>query len=97
MEPNNKLKWNDLTYKERLGYIFASACFALGWLITFIAFFVEPVGDVSNSVLYILGQALLFSGAIVGIGQYFNMEVQNYKSEIRRYLDTREKELEDKE
>lgn len=90
---NNKLKWSDLPFKERLGYIFASVCFLLGWIVTFIAFFIDPIGTVADSILYILGQSLLFSGAIVGIGQYYNAQVQNFKYEVKKFIKNKEKGL----
>lgn len=94
--PHKYIKnWEDLIFKDKLSYIFAIVCFILGWIITFIAFFIEPIGTVADSVLYILGQSLLFSGGIIGIGHYYNAQTQNFKYEIKKFIKSKGKDLED--
>lgn len=75
-------KWSDLNYKDKLSYTFAIAAFTLGWIITLIGFFVPPVGIVSDSVLWVLGQALLFTGSVVGIAQYYNSQLKGFKQDV---------------
>ena len=87
------MAWRDLRFKDKLSYTFAIACFSLGWIITFIAFFVPPIGTVTDGILWILGQSLLFTGAVIGIGQYYNAQTQNFKYEIKKLI-TNKKDVE---
>ena len=84
--PPIKQTWEDLSFKERMSYVFATGSFALGWVITFIGFFLPPMGEVHETVLWILGQALLFTGAVIGIGQYYNSQVLNFKKDIMHFI-----------
>lgn len=77
-----KQSWKDLGFKDRLSYIFAIGAFVAGWTFCAVGFWTEPVGTVSDSVLWILGQALLFVGAIIGIGQYYSQELSNFKRSV---------------
>lgn len=79
-------KWNNLQFKDKLSYSFATICFVIGWIITFIAFFVPPVGVVADSILWVLGQSLTFTGAIIGIGQHYNAQTQNFKREVTNFI-----------
>lgn len=90
---NYKFKWSELTFRDKLSYLFAVACFSLGWIITFIAFFIEPIGTVADSILWILSQSLLFTGCIVGIGQFYNAQMQNFKYEVKKFIKSKDKEL----
>lgn len=59
--------------KERKGNIAVLSAIAMlffGMVLTAIGFFVEPLGEVSDSVLWILGQALIYAGSIFGIATY---------------------------
>lgn len=86
METQECNKWNDLHFKDKLSYAFATICFFIGWIITFIAFFVPPVGVVADSILWVLGQSLTFTGAIIGIGQHYNAQTQNFKRELTNFV-----------
>lgn len=92
-KPRSKQSWKELTFKDKLSYTFASVCFALGWIITFVAFFIEPIGTVADSILWILGQSLAFTGAIVGIGQYYNAQTQNFKYEVTKMIEEKKVDI----
>lgn len=79
---NLKNKWESLSYKDKLSYSLAIAAFALGWIITIIGFFVSPVGEIHSTVLWVLGQSLLFTGSIIGIAQYYSAQLNDFKSNI---------------
>ena len=70
--------------KDMLGIMSFAVTFTLGWGLTIAGFCVEPVGEVSNSVLWILGQALLYCGAILGISSYCKEQIANIRDEIRK-------------
>lgn len=79
---NLKNKWESLSYKDKLSYSLAIAAFTLGWMITIIGFFVSPVGEIHSTVLWVLGQSLLFTGSIIGIAQYYSTQLNEFKSNI---------------
>lgn len=86
----NKNKWKDLGIREKYAYAISALAFILGWTLTIICFFIEPLGVVTDSVLWILGQVLLFTGSVIGISEHYSSQLKQFKSEIR-------KEIEDKE
>jgi len=86
MEETKHKSWKALPLRDKITYIISFIAFALGWIITIIGFFVEPVGMVSDSVLWILGQSLLFVGSVLGIAQYYNRSLNNFKEDIMNTL-----------
>ena len=82
----SKNNWNSLSFRDKLAYIFAVLSFICGWTLTGIGFFLPPQGEVSNSVLWILGQALLFTGAVIGIAQYYQGQLKEFKDSVMNQL-----------
>ena len=89
--------WNDLNIKEKLAIISAILAFVIGWGLTIAGFIVEPLGEVTSSVLWILGQALIYSASVFGVASYFNAETIKMKKDIRSYVNKRLKDEEDGE
>ena len=79
------LKWGELDIKTRLAYVTAIIAFTLGWGLT-VAGFVIGAGVVSDSVLWILGQSLVYTASIFGVGMYVTGEVRGMKRNIRRFI-----------
>lgn len=48
-----------------------------GVTMSFIGFFVEPVGVINDSVLWFFAQCLVYAGSIFGVYIYVNGRVQN--------------------
>lgn len=48
----------------------AVAMLFFGCTLTTIAFFVNPLGEIHDSVLWVLGQCFLYAGAALGIAAY---------------------------
>lgn len=78
-----------MTYKDYLTLITCISSFALGWILTCVAFALPPVGVVSDSVLWILGQSLLYCGACIGISSFYSGKLRDFKSEIRKEIGTK--------
>lgn len=78
--------WKDLGVKERIAIFTALAAFTVGWAMTIAAFIVPPLGYISNSVLWILGQALIYSASVFGITGYFNSESKKLREEIENFV-----------
>ena len=68
---------------------------AFGMLFTGIGFFVEPLGEVSDSVLWILGQALIYAGSIFGIATYTKGVIIKQVGELEERYRTKHKESEE--
>ena len=84
-------KWVDLNIKEKLAIITACAAFALGWVMSIASFIVPPLGIVSDSVLWILGQSLIYSASVFGITAYFRSETIQLKRDVDRHLEHMER------
>ena len=72
--------------KENITIWCAVAMLAFGAAMTTAGFCVPPLGEVSGSVLTVLGQCLLFSGSALGIANYVRTSVRD---EVDRYEEER--------
>lgn len=90
-------KWNELNIKEKLAIISAIVAFIIGWGLTIAGFIIEPTGEVADSVLWILGQALIYSASVFGVSAYFNSESIKLKKDIKMYVNRRLKDEEETE
>ena len=81
-----KQNWNDLNIKEKLSIASACLAFIAGWTLTGIAAFV-PILLSEQGVLWILGQALIYSASVFGVALYFKAESVQMKHDIDRHLE----------
>ena len=79
-------KWSDLDLKTKIAYITAIAAFTLGWLMTLGAFCIPPVAEVADSILWILGQSLLYSAGVLGVGLYVTGSMKSMKRSIGHFM-----------
>jgi hypothetical protein len=79
------LNWSALDIKSKIAYSTAVIAFALGWGLT-IAGFVVGAGVISDSVLWVLGQALVYAASVFGVGMYVAGEVRGMKRSIQRFI-----------
>lgn len=86
---NNK-GFSNLDIKNKIAIITCIISFGLGWSLVCAGFCLPPVGEVADSVLWILGQALLYCASVLGIGMYINGQVK----EIRRDLNIQKQDEE---
>lgn len=77
-------------YKERAAYVTAIVSFIVGWGLTIAGFIVSPVGDVSGSVLAILGEALVYAASVFGVTLYFSNQLAKFRADTRAYLDEKD-------
>ena len=95
-----KERWIELDLKTRIAYVTAIIAFVLGWCLTIAGFIAPPLGIVSDSVLWILGQSLVYAASVLGIGMYVTGSVKGMKraigdfmaDEVRRYRQRAEDE-----
>ena len=82
-----KNKWNDLNIKDRLAILSAFIAFILGWCMSIAGFCIPPIGEVADSILWILGQALLYAASVFGVSAYFRSETVQLKRDMDRHLE----------
>lgn len=81
-----KNTFRNLPVKSKLSYGSAIFAFVIGWVLVVMAFFCEPVGEVHDSILWILGQALLYTGGVFGIALYTGNSIRGMKRQINRFM-----------
>ena len=81
-----KEKWTELDLKTRIAYITAIVAFILGWCLTIAGFVAPPLGIVSDSVLWVLGQSLVYAASVLGIGMYVTGSVKGMKRAIGEFM-----------
>lgn len=79
------MKWNKNT-KEIVSYIFAAFSLLFGFALTTAGFIVDPLGIVSDSVLWVLGQCFVFAGAVTGIAISIDAVKKQVKQELLQEL-----------
>lgn len=87
-----KESWGNLGIKDKLAILSAIAAFVLGWVLTVWGFVETPRGEVASSVLWILGQSLIYSASVFGVAAYFNSETIKMKRDFKRYVRSIENE-----
>lgn len=88
------LHWSELDVKTKIAYFTAIIAFCIGWGLT-ISGFILGAGVISDSVLWVLGQALVYAASVFGVGMYVGNEVMGMKRSIRRFMRQEKEYLED--
>ena len=86
--------------KQKTAYATAIVAFVLGWFLVIMGFFMPPEGEVADSVLWILGQSLIYTASVLGVTMYFNSQMVKFRADTRRYIQKEiraEEEAEEKE
>ena len=83
--------------KQRTAYWTAIIAFVCGWGLTIAGFIVPPRGEVSGSVLAVLGEAMVYAASVFGVTLYFSNEMIKFKRDTRKYLKEKEDEEIDSE
>lgn len=97
MNNQDRKGWKDLDIKEKFSYATALVAFTIGWFITIWGFYVPPIGEASNSVLAILGEALVYASGVFGLAQYFNSEHRNLRRDVRDRMNDMEQAMIERE
>lgn len=75
--------------KENLTYGSAIGMLMFGVLLTTAGFIIDPQGQIHDSVLYVLGQCLLFAGSVMGVSAYATGKMRHIEDHVRRDIDHR--------
>lgn len=77
--------------KQRTAYVTAIISFVAGWGLTIAGFCVPPTGEVSGSVLAVLGEAMVYAASVLGVSMYFGNEMEKFRHDTRSYINNLEK------
>lgn len=73
--------------KQKTAYVTAIVAFIAGWGLTIAGFIVPPTGEVSGSVLAVLGEAMVYAASVFGVTMYFSHEMAKFRHDTRKYID----------
>lgn len=79
--------------KEHAAYWTAIIAFIVGWGLTIAGFVVPPVGEVSGSVLAVLGEAMVYTASVFGVTLYFRNQMAKFRSDAKKYIEDKGDEL----
>lgn len=78
--------------KDKTAYVTAILSFVIGWGLTIAGFIIEPKGEVSGSVLAVLGEALVYTAGVLGVTMYVKHSMERLRHDTRQYVRTLERE-----
>ena len=81
-----------MTTKDWIQYGTAVSMVLSGIVLSFISYF--QTGDVPEGVLWYMGQALTYAGAIFGVSVYFRTKLGNFETRAREEIIEAIKEVE---
>lgn len=79
------------TIKQKVAMISGIVAFALGWSLTIAGFIVPPLGEIADSVLWVLGQSLIYTGSVLGLTQYFSAESVKLRHDVDKHMEQMER------
>ena len=88
---NCEQEWKDLPVREKIAIITAVAAFIVGWGMSIAGFWLPPIGEVADSVLWILGQALIYAASVFGLTGYFTSETRRLRQDINMKIEDYER------
>ena len=62
--------------KEWIQYIICIVCLLGAMTMSFLAMYIDPQGQIDNSILWLIAQVLVFSGSIIGIGSIHQIQTK---------------------
>ncbi len=79
------MNWNNKT-KEIFAHVCAGLLLLFGMGILTWGFVTPPIGEVHDSLLWIFGQTLVFSGAVLGISLHVDNSIKMIESKLENKL-----------
>lgn len=83
--------YDKCTLKQKVAMLSGIIAFILGWGLTITGFIVPPLGEIADSVLWVLGQSLIYTGSVLGLTQYFSAESVKLRHDMDRHLEMMER------
>ena len=75
--------------KENIAYGSALFMLLFGASLTLAGFIIDPQGEIHDSVLYVLGQCLIFAGSVMGVSAYATGKMRHIEDSVKRDIDNR--------
>ena len=69
--------------KEFIQYIICVICIISAMIMSFLALYITPEGEIHSSVLWICGQVLVFVGSIFGITSIHRVNMRKIDAKIK--------------
>lgn len=80
---------------RKAAYVTAIISFIVGWGLTIAGFILPPRGEVSGSVLAVLGEAMVYAASVFGVTLYFQNQMAKFRHDARRYMDGHRNDMEE--
>lgn len=77
----------DSQEKDTIEYIVAILVIIFGCVLTLLGFFAPPVGEIHPTIITVLGELLIFAGAIFHLNLSFKRKDVELRNDIRNQLD----------
>ena len=81
--------------KDTIATLSAVFMLVFGVVLTCAGFIVDPLGQIDDSVLWVLGQSLLYSGGIFGITLYTKRRFSEMETRMDEYINGNHKHIEE--
>ena len=82
------MKWNNQS-KEIVAHVAAGLLLLFGMIMVVCGFITPPSGEVHDSILWIFGQTLVFSGAVIGISLHVDNSIKSIEAKLEEKMNQR--------
>lgn len=82
------MKWNNQS-KEIAAHVSAGLLLLFGMIMVVCGFITPPSGEVHDSILWIFGQTLVFSGAVLGISLHVDNSIKSIEAKLEEKMNQR--------
>ena len=82
------MKWNNKS-KEIVAHVAAGLLLLFGMIMVVCGFITPPSGEVHDSILWIFGQTLVFSGAVLGISLHVDNSIKGIEAKLEEKMNQR--------
>ena len=79
------MKWNNQS-KEIAAHVCAGLLLLFGMIMVVCGFITPPSGEVHDSILWIFGQTLVFSGAVLGISLHVDNSIKSIEAKLEEKI-----------
>ena len=79
------MKWNNQS-KEIVAHVAAGLLLFFGMIMVVCGFITPPSGEVHDSILWIFGQTLVFSGAVLGISLHVDNSIKSIEAKLEEKI-----------
>lgn len=70
--------------KEFIQYGICIVCILGAMVMSFLAMYIDPTGEIHDSILWLIAQVLVFSGSLLGINSLHNIHMKKIDNKIEK-------------